>query len=197
MKLLLGSNNHHKLIELGAILVNTDFELLLPQDVLSTPLDVVESGSTLEENAYLKARAFFEATGIATIADDTGLFISALNGNPGVYTARWAGENATYAENVAKTLMMMASVSIENRIAEFRTSICYVDNLRTSFAEGVCRGAIATEERGVNGFGYDPIFIPEGFDRTFSELDDDVKNSLSHRARALDDLRSLLTSYEL
>jgi XTP/dITP diphosphohydrolase len=162
-----------------------DLELLTLSDVSEAQLDVEESGLTLEENAYIKARAFFDATGIACVADDTGLEIEALSGAPGIHTARFAGEEASYEDNVRLVLQQMESVPEERRGAQFRCVICYCDALRTVFAEGICKGRIATGARGEAGFGYDPVFIPDGSDHTFAELEAGEKNRISHRALAL------------
>jgi XTP/dITP diphosphohydrolase len=154
--------------------------------------DVDETGETLEENALLKAQAVMEATGLPAIADDTGLEVDALGGAPGVYTARFAGENATYADNVAKILRELDGVA--NRRARFRAvaAVAFPDG-RTLVAEGAMDGEIATAPRGENGFGYDPVFIPaEGDGRTFAEMSSDEKHATSHRGRSLRALAELL-----
>jgi XTP/dITP diphosphohydrolase len=145
--------------------------------------DVDETGGTLEENALLKARAVMQATGLPAIADDTGLEVDALGGAPGVYTARFAGEGATYADNVAKMLRDLDGVG--NRRARFRAiaAVAFPDG-RVLTAEGAMEGDIAIAPRGSNGFGYDPIFIPtEGDGRTFAEMSPDEKHATSHRGR--------------
>ncbi len=187
MRLLLASNNLHKVEELRAILatIDPDIELLTLSDLGDQQLEVEETGSTLEENAYLKARAFYELSGIACIADDTGLEADALHGAPGVHTARFAGENASYSDNVLLLLERMKGIPENERQATFRTVICYVDELRTEFAEGACVGHIATQQRGNAGFGYDPVFVPSGYEQSFAELSSATKNSISHRGRAL------------
>jgi len=144
--------------------------------------DVVETGSTLEENALLKARAVVEATGLPAIADDTGLEVEALGDGPGVHTARYAGPDATYADNISKMLSEMEGV--EERGARFRTVVALVfpDGVAVA-AEGALEGVITSAPRGVDGFGYDPIFEVEG--RTLAEMTPEEKNDLSHRARAI------------
>jgi XTP/dITP diphosphohydrolase len=154
--------------------------------------DVDETEDTLEGNARLKARALCEATGVAALADDTGLEVYALGGAPGVYSARWAGENATYEDNVAKMLAEMREH--HDRRARFRTVVlvAFPDGSEIS-AEGQIDGWIATEARGFSGFGYDPVFVPDGGgERTFAEMDAEEKNTLSHRGRALRSLAAKL-----
>ncbi len=193
MKLLLASNNTHKIEELGAILRQLDpkLEILCLSDIDDMSLDVEESGSTLEENAYLKARAFYERSGLPCIADDTGLEVDALNGAPGVHTARFAGENARYEDNVALLLEKLHGIAPEKRQASFRTVICYVDDQRTLFAEGSCKGSISEAARGDRGFGYDPVFVPKGHEMSFAELSSETKNAISHRALALQEFAGI------
>jgi XTP/dITP diphosphohydrolase len=146
--------------------------------------EVEETGETLVENARLKARALLDATGEAAVADDTGLEVEALDGAPGVLSARYSGEGATYADNVAKLLTAMASV--DGRRARFRTvAVAAWPDDREVVCEGVVEGTIATEARGGSGFGYDPVFVPsEGDGRTFAEMTSDEKHRISHRGRA-------------
>jgi XTP/dITP diphosphohydrolase len=151
--------------------------------------EVEETGETLEENARLKARALVELTGMAALADDTGLEVDALAGAPGVRSARYAGEGATYEENVAKLLDELekaGAVDESDRGARFRTVvvICFPDGDEI-MAEGVVEGSIIPERRGKGGFGYDPVFVPEGHERTFAEMEPQEKHALSHRGRAL------------
>lgn len=173
MKILLATANKHKALEMKQILstVISSLELLTLKDLLAPLADVEETGSTLEENAFIKARAYFEATGIPCVADDTGLEVDALHGEPGVRTARFAGEDASYNDNVLLLLTRLNEADSNNRSARFRTVICYCDSLRTLFAEGECLGSIANEKRGEAGFGYDPVFIPDGYRVTFAEMD--------------------------
>jgi XTP/dITP diphosphohydrolase len=145
--------------------------------------DVDETGETLEDNARLKARALVEATGVAAIADDTGLEVDALGGAPGVYSARYAGEGATYADNVAKLLDALAGRS--DRSARFRTvAIAMWPDGSEIVAEGSVEGTIAREASGNGGFGYDPIFVPGGAAMTFAEMTSEAKHAVSHRGRA-------------
>lgn len=194
--LLIGSNNAHKAEEMRTILEAQGLAtILMPNSVANFPTDIPETGATLEENAYIKATTIFQATGHICIADDTGLEVDALSGAPGVHTARYAGENATYAENRAKMLEELAGIAPAQRTARFRTVICYHDDLRVAFAEGVCEGHITTEERGEAGFGYDSIFIPDGFEYTFAEMSVEEKHRISHRGRALKHFAEILRSY--
>lgn len=188
---VIASANRDKAREIRVVL-----EALLDAELLDRPADipdVEETGETLEENALLKARAVMEATGLPAIADDTGLEVDALDGAPGVYTARFAGEGATYADNVAKILRELDGVA--NRRARFRAvaAAAFPDG-RVLVAEGAMEGEIAVAARGENGFGYDPVFIPaEGDGRTFAEMSSDEKHATSHRGRSLRALAELLT----
>jgi XTP/dITP diphosphohydrolase len=178
--LVSASANPHKVAEIASILDGLVELVPRPADVA----DVVEDAGTLEGNARLKAAAICAATGMAAVSDDTGLFVDALDGAPGVDTAYYAGPDATYAENRAKLLAALAGVA--DRRCRFRTVVMVVWPDGTELAvDGVCEGAIATEERGERGFGFDPLFIPDDGDgRTFSEMSEAEKNTMSHRGRA-------------
>ncbi len=180
-RLVSASANPHKVEEIASIL--DGLVDLVPRPA-GVP-DVIEDAGSLEGNARLKAAAICAATGADAVSDDTGLFVDALGGDPGVETAYYAGPNATYAENRAKLLATMAGVT--DRTARFRTVVMVVrPDGSELMVEGVCEGAIATEERGERGFGFDPLFIPtEGDGRTFSQMTDGEKNAVSHRGRAL------------
>lgn len=187
MRLVLASANPDKAAEIAAIL--DGFELVpRPPEVG----DVDETGATLEENALLKARAILAATGEPAVADDTGLEVDALEGAPGVYSARYAGPGATYADNVAALLAALGDRT--DRGGRFRTVAvaCFPDG-REVIASGTVEGRIAVEARGAAGFGYDPLFVPDGLDgRTFAEMTPDEKNAVSHRGRAFRALATLL-----
>jgi XTP/dITP diphosphohydrolase len=194
MQFVLASANRDKAAEMRAVL-----EPLLDAELVARPADVPdvdETGDALEENALLKARALVAATGLAAIADDTGLEVAALDGAPGVYTARFAGENATYADNVAKLLEVLEGV--DDRRARFRAVAAAVfPDGREIVVDGVMDGTIAAAARGTNGFGYDPVFIPNGGDtdgdgRTFAEMSADEKHASSHRGRSLRALAAAL-----
>lgn len=181
---VLATANPHKADEMRAVLRGTDVELLpRPLDVV----DVEESEDSLEGNALLKARALVEATGKAAIADDTGLFVEALEGRPGVHSARYAGEGATYEDNVRKLLDELHGVDEGRRGAQFRTVIAVAyPGGETSMVLGTLDGSITTEARGGGGFGYDPVFAPvDGDGQTLAEMSTEQKNTISHRANAL------------
>lgn len=183
MKLVIATRNAHKLEEIQAIFNFPNIEICSFFDFPEIP-DVIEDGLTLEENAEKKAIEVAKATGCFTLADDSGLEVMALNGAPGVYSARYAGEACNYSDNNEKLLRELCDK--KDRSAQFRTVIAWADpagNVRT--VAGICRGKIGEELRGNNGFGYDPLFIPEGYTQTFAELSSEVKNRISHRACAL------------
>ena len=192
MRLVLASANPDKAREIAAILEGFD---LLPRP--SEVPDVVEDGETLEDNARLKAVALVDATGEAAVADDTGLEVDALDGAPGVYSARYAGEGATYADNVAKLIGALDGNG--NRTARFRTvALARFPDGREVVATGDVTGTIATEPRGDQGFGYDPLFVPdEGDGRTFAEMTPEEKHALSHRGRAFRALAAALRDHPI
>lgn len=188
---MLASANPDKAVEMAAVLEACGFELL-PRPA-GVP-EVEETGSTLEENARLKAQALVAASGEAAVADDTGLEVAALDGAPGVYSSRYAGDNATYADNVARLLQALDGVAPDQRRARFRTvaMVCFPDGGEIA-AEGLVEGQIATSGRGTAGFGYDAVFVPdEGDGRTFAEMAPAEKNAVSHRGRALRSLAAAL-----
>ena len=192
MKFIVATFNREKAAELHALLALPDVELVALADWPgATPPE--ETGDTLLANARIKARAAAALTRLPAIADDTGLEVDALGGAPGVHAARYAGPNASYADNVSKLLRELADVPTERRTARFRT-VCFAawpDGTEMS-ADGLLAGTITDAPRGTNGFGYDPVFVPKGETRTYAELSDDEKNALSHRARAVRMLRKLL-----
>jgi XTP/dITP diphosphohydrolase len=185
-RLLVATNNPHKLRELqqiAALLAPGELEFFAPEVVLGVPWEgVEESGRTLEENAYLKARALFERVWQPVVADDSGLEVEALGGRPGVDSAHFVGSDA---ENRRAVLELLRGVPVAQRRARFRTVLCYCDQFRTVCVEGVVEGWIAESERGSHGFGYDAIFVPEESERTFAEMEPEEKNRRSHRARAV------------
>ena len=180
--ILVASANPHKIEELQQILQPLSINLKSTRDFPDGE-DVVEDLPDLEGNALKKARYWNSFTGLPALADDTGLEVDALNGAPGVYSARYAGENATYAENVTKLLTELQGKS--NRKARFRTVIAFVDGEHETLFEGICSGIITEKPSGEKGFGYDPVFRPDGYDKTFAELEPDVKNNISHRGLAV------------
>lgn len=183
MKLIIATRNTHKLEEIRAIFDFHSLEVLSAFDFPDIP-DVVEDGDTFKANAIKKAVEIATAIHCWAMADDSGLEVDALGGAPGVYSARYAGEPCSYSSNNEKLLRELAGKS--DRSARFRTVVALSDpegNVQTQ--EGVCPGTIIEELRGTNGFGYDPLFVPDGYAETFAELDPQVKNRISHRARAL------------
>ena len=183
-KLVVATNNAHKLEEIAAILGN-EMELLSLKDIQCFA-DIPETADTLEGNARQKAMYIYENYGMDCFADDTGLEVDALNGAPGVYSARYAGDGHDSEANMQKLLHELKGK--KNRKAQFRTAICLIQEGKEYLFEGIVKGEIIQEKRGGAGFGYDPIFVPEGYEQTFAELGNDVKNTISHRARAVEKL---------
>ncbi len=194
MKLAIATNNQHKLQEIRAILGDSFEELLSLKD-LGIDVDVEETGTTLEENALIKARAILALSGIATLADDTGLMVDALNGAPGVYSARYAGEEHNDAKN--RSLLLKNLNGVKDRSAHFATviALCYPDG-KTLTASGRVNGEILLSERGTEGFGYDSLFFSTELGKTFAEATQAEKNSVSHRGRALRAMLELVKSQE-
>lgn len=199
--LVVATHNRGKLEELRALLSDLGVEVVALRDVLGRELVVVEDGATFEANAIKKARAAYEATTMLTLADDSGLEVDALGGAPGVHSARYAGEHATDAENNAKLLAALANEATREggdvaSKARFRCVLALVDpywNHGTPYVvDGVCEGHVTRTPRGEGGFGYDPLFVVDGSDRTMAELSEDEKNRVSHRARAFAKLRLVL-----
>lgn len=186
-KLVFATNNAHKLEEIKAIL-GEQVEILSLKDI-GCDTDIPETADTLEGNASLKARYIYEHYGMDCFADDTGLEVEALDGAPGVYSARYAGEGHDSEANMQKLLVNLKEIT--DRKAQFRTVISLIEQGEEHQFEGIVKGCILEEKRGDSGFGYDPIFQPEGYDRSFAELGNDIKNRISHRARAV----ALLCNY--
>ncbi len=181
--LVLATRNPGKLAELQALLADLPIQLRAATDFPGAP-EVEEDAATLEGNAARKARALQEFTGLPALADDTGLEVEALGGAPGVHSARFAGPTATDADN--RALLLERLKGVENRRARFRTVLAFAPDARTlHLFEGVCPGWILEEERGSGGFGYDPLFVPEGHVQTFAEMPLEAKNRISHRGQAL------------
>ncbi len=188
MKIVFATNNAHKLSEVKAVL-GDGFELVTLREVGITE-DIPETGATLEENASQKARYVYDRTGLDCFADDTGLEVEALDGRPGVRSARYAGEGHDFKANNRKLIAELQGK--ENRSARFRTVISLIRGGVEQQVEGIVRGVIATEESGTEGFGYDPLFIPEGSNVTFAEMSAEAKNAISHRGRAVAALVKIL-----
>lgn len=190
-KLVFATHNVHKVDEVRAILP-ASVELVGPA-ALGCHDEIPETGDTLRDNALQKVQYIHDRFGVDCFADDTGLEVEALDGAPGVYSARYAGEPADFAKNRAKLLAALTGIS--NRRAQFRTVVSLILNDKTYFFEGIVTGRIIAEERGVGGFGYDSVFVPDGYDKTFAELPAAVKNSISHRARAMEQLNNFLAQH--
>ncbi|NMB51559.1 MAG: non-canonical purine NTP diphosphatase [Bacteroidales bacterium] len=191
MEIVFATNNHNKIKEIQNILGNS-FKLLSLLD-LKIDEDIPEDEPTLEGNAINKARLINRMLNMNVFADDTGLEIEALNGLPGVHSARFAGENKDSEANIKKALSMMGEC--ENRNAKFRTVIALILDGKEYLFEGIVNGRIIAEKRGHEGFGYDPVFIPEGMTKTFAEMSLDEKNRISHRAKAFEKLKEFLVRY--
>ena len=187
-KLVVATNNAHKLEEIAAIL-GDEMELFSLKDI-NCHADIPETADTLEGNARQKAMYIYENYGMDCFADDTGLEVDALNGAPGVFSARYAGDGHDSEANMQKLLKELKGN--ENRKAQFRTAICLIMEGKEYLFEGIVKGEIIEEKRGGAGFGYDPIFVPEGYEQTFAELGNDIKNTISHRARAVEKLCKFL-----
>ena len=183
MKIVLATRNKGKIIEMQALLAAIDVEVCTVSDFPGAP-EVEEDLETLEGNALKKARALHAFTGLPALADDTGLEVEALDGRPGVFSARYAGPAEDARAN--RALLLQELGGIEEREACFRTVIAFVDGNLQNIYEGVCCGSILEQEKGEGGFGYDALFQPKGYEKTFAELSPDEKNSISHRGRALD-----------
>ena len=191
MEIVFASNNLNKIREINNVLGNS-FKLLSLKDICMEE-DIPENEATLEGNALLKARFIHNATGMNVFADDTGLETEALNGDPGVHSARFAGENKDSEANIDKLLALLEKKT--SRKARFRTVIALILYGKEHLFEGIVEGEIITERRGKMGFGYDPVFLPEGRKLTFAEMDLDEKNKISHRARAFAGLKAFLSEY--
>lgn len=188
MKLVFATNNKHKLEEVREILGNK-FEILSLKDIHFFD-EIPETQNTIEGNASQKAHFIYDKYNINCFADDTGLEIDALNGAPGVYSARYAGDNCTYEDNVQKVLKKLEGIN--NRKAQFKTVISLIVNDIEYVFQGIIKGSVTENKRGKSGFGYDPIFLPEGYEKTFAELSSLEKNKISHRGLATQKLFNFL-----
>jgi len=193
MRIIAATQNAHKIIEINAITKDFGMDLVSMADAGLGDLDIEENGETFEENSLIKASAIVERMGEPSIADDSGLCVDALGGAPGVHSARYSGVHGDDAANRKKMLAELTGLPFEKRSAHFVTviTLLYPDG-RKLVAKGICPGHIGFEERGEGGFGYDKIFIPDGYEETFAQMSPDVKNTIGHRARALVKLKELL-----
>ena len=180
-RIVLASNNAHKIAEINALL-DGSFEVISLRDTGITE-EIPEPYDTFEENALAKAAYVYERTGLMTFSEDSGLIVPALDGAPGVFSARYAGEPRSDARNTEKLLQELKGA--EDRAAYYQTTICLVGAGEPVYFKGTCEGSIAAEQQGEGGFGYDPVFIPQGYDQTFGQLPAEVKKAVSHRAKAM------------
>lgn len=185
--LIFATGNGGKLREVKKIFSGTGLNILSLKELEGVP-EIIEDGNTFEDNAFIKADKIFELYKIPTIADDSGLAVDQLNGKPGVHSARYAGENCTYEDNNKKLLGELAEFDIPHP-AQFVCCAVYVDRNNRKSVEGTLRGRIINEFRGQNGFGYDPVFIPNGFEKTLAEITLEDKNRISHRGKAFRKLK--------
>lgn len=200
MKMVLATRNKHKVEEIKEIIkLYLDTELYSKLEVLSASdfsgiSDIEEDGNTFEENALKKAREVYRYTRLPAIADDSGIEVDFLNGEPGVLSARYAGKGATDEQNNAKLLKLLEDVPIEKRTARFKCVIAYVDGEVEKTFDGMVKGKVIFQPKGKGGFGYDPLFVPDGFDLTYAEMPKDLKNRISHRSKAVEKFVKFLSS---
>lgn len=192
MKIIIATHNADKRKELVPLLDPHGWEILTLEDFPQIG-EIVEDGSTLEENALIKARTVHQITGLPSLADDTGLEVEALNGAPGIYAARYAGENCSYQDNVEKLLLEMRDVADINRKARFRTVMAFVENSSEHTRDGFVDGVISKIPKGVGGFGYDPVFYVPDMNKTFAQMTTTEKAKISHRGRAMRNMVLLLS----
>ena len=195
-RIVIATHNKDKYNEMKIILESIGLSIKSLSDFPEIG-EIPETGNTLKENALIKAKTVFQLTGLPALSDDTGLQVDAFNGEPGVYSARWAGDNCSYSDNVNKMIDKIKSINPENRTAQFRTVMAFVDEKREHIAEGIIKGRIIEEAKGVGGFGYDPVFYIPSKGKTFAEMSVLEKGKISHRGLALKNmLKHLKTFYE-
>lgn len=199
MKLVLATKNKHKVEEIKQILkiylddeLYSRIEILSAGDFIGVP-EIEEDGKTYIENALKKAKEIHKFTGLPSIADDSGIEVDFLNGEPGVYSARYAGLRATDEENNRKLLKKLEGVPLEKRTATFKCVIAYINKNEEKIFEGETKGKVIFEPRGMGGFGYDPLFVPDGYELTYAEMPEDLKNKISHRSKAIQKFAEFLT----
>lgn len=186
--IIFATNNENKVSEVKSIL-NDNFRIVSLKEA-GIDIEIPEPFDSLEENAREKAKVIYRLSKENCFSEDTGLEVESLNGQPGVKSARYAGENRSFEKNIEKLLSRLAN--IENRRARFRTVICLICQGKEEYFEGICKGTIIAERRGISGFGYDPVFVPEGSDQTFAEMSLEEKNFFSHRKKAIEKLTGYL-----
>lgn len=193
-KLVLSTGNKNKVHEIKQILKDLPIEVVSKADIDLNHIEVIEDGTTLSANSIKKAKVLSEYTDYMVMADDSGLFVDALNGEPGIYSNRYAGEEGNDSANNIKLLEALKDIEIDNRAAKFITVIALVtEDKEVITISGEVLGKIGFKNMGNNGFGYDPLFIPEGYDKSFAELGEDIKNKISHRAKALEEMKNIIT----
>jgi len=183
-KIVIASSNKHKVSEIS-INIQPFFDTILSFSDFPKIGEIIEDGTTIEENSFIKSKASFKYTGLASVADDTILEVDHLNGEPGLYTARYAGEQATYNQNMDKLIKELHGVEMNMRTARFRTVISYVDGVNDFHVEGILEGKILKNKIGKNGFGYDPIFYVDKYDKSLAQINSSLKNDISHRGLAI------------
>jgi XTP/dITP diphosphohydrolase len=183
-KIVIASSNKHKVSEIS-INIQPFFDTILSLSDFPNIGEIIEDGTTIAENSFIKSRASFKYTGLASVADDTILEVDHLNGKPGLYTARYAGEQATYNQNMDKLIKELHGVEMNMRTARFRTVISYVDGVNDFHVEGILEGKILKNKIGKNGFGYDPIFYVDKYDKSLAQINSSLKNDISHRGLAI------------
>lgn len=192
--LILATANEHKVKEIKQILNDSKIEIKTAKDA-GVEDRLREDGNTFEDNALQKARAIYDVTGQPVLADDSGLEVFFLNHRPGVMSARYAGEHATDEENNKKLLKELGPLSFRRRTARFKCVLAFVAEGIEEIVSGECRGIVLEQPRGTNGFGYDPLFKPDGYDKTFAEMEPEEKHKISHRSKALRKIKPVLQSY--
>ncbi len=191
LQIILATKNENKVLELAEILAGLNVKLLTLKDFPECP-DVIEDGKMFEENSLKKADFVFKYTGILALADDSGLEVDILNGEPGIYSARFSGENASSKKNNEKLLSLLKDIPFEKRDAQFHCALALVGKDISETTEGICKGKILNEYRGTGGFGYDPLFLYEPLNLTFAEMPAEEKNKISHRSIAFRKMRSII-----
>lgn len=189
-KLVVSTNNQDKIREIKDILKDLPIEVMSKKEVGLENISVIESGASLEENSILKAKALAEKVDYMILADDSGLFVDILGGQPGVFSSRYAGEEGNSSKNNLKLVEELKDIPIEERTASFKAAMVLItENKDTIVVHGQCKGTIGYELTSGRGFGYDPLFWPEGYNNSFAELGEDIKNKISHRANALSKIK--------
>lgn len=196
MEIVLATHNLDKCKELQQSFNNTNIKIYTLQDFPEIG-DIIEDGNTLKENAFIKSQTVYNLTKIPVVSDDTGLFVDALNGKPGIFSARYAGEGCSYSDNVNKLLIEMENIDTSFRTATFKTVVTYISKDLELVAEGSVKGIITKKPKGNKGFGYDPIFYVTELKKTFAEMDTDEKQKFSHRSRSINNLQQLFREHKL